>query len=145
MRHTLRWEEPEWCLKISRGSRFENLVQRIAITLLWRRSADTMLSIFMNFPYSSVFHNSRFSVMCQEKHIHFMYLHMDLQCPTGSSSMKTARCLCFPETLYLIEGTGKNGLKGKVIFLLVIKSIYSVKKWKQSRYRPGVAQKVSGS
>jgi hypothetical protein len=71
-----------------------------------------MLRILMKFPCSSVFHYNRFLVMCKEKHINFMYLHMDLQCPTGSSSLKTASRLCFPATIYLMKGIEKNGLQG---------------------------------
>jgi hypothetical protein len=93
-------EEPKCRFKTSRVSRFENLVRHIAITLLWRL-ADIMLSILMNFPYSSVFQDISISVVCQEKHINSMYLHMDIQRPTGSSSLKTASCLCFPAALFI--------------------------------------------
>ena len=91
MRHALSEEEHEWRLKISRGSRFENLIQHIAITLLWRR-ADIILSILMNFLYSSVFHYNRFSIMCQEKHKNFMYLHMDLQCYIWWKALRRMDC-----------------------------------------------------
>ena len=89
-------------------------------------TADMMLSIFKNFPCSLVFHYNRLSVMCQEKHINFMYLHMDLQCPTGSSSLKTASCLCFPATIYLMKDIGKNGLQGWQWFFYKWSSVLKV-------------------
>ena len=40
-----------------------------------------MPSILINFPCSSWFHYNRFTVMCQEKHTNFRYLHMDFTVP----------------------------------------------------------------